>query len=435
VKLTKILWGSLLLLVVCLPLAACGESGNTGDAKNLTFWSAANPPQQAFWNQMAKEYMAQHPDIKVTVKAIPENPTSEASIQAALAGGTAPAASENIFTGFGGQLQNSQAIVPLDQMPGWNDVIKARHMDKTITNWKFSDGHTYILPMYSNAMLFGWRMDILKQIGYTEPPRTYSQVIAMGQKLKQKFPDKFVWARDALVKDTWYERWFDFFSIYDAASNGQNFISGGKVTANDQAAVNTLAFLKDLSQNKLLLTQTETDAFETGLSVMDIIGPWRFATWQQKYPNLKLNDNYVLTPPPVPDNMANSQNIKTFADAKGLVIYKQASTEQQNAIWEFLKWVLSDPQHDLQWLQTTSLPSARDDLSTNTTFKTYFAQNPEFSKYADNIPNAIPPINVSNYTDIQVSLGDQAVIPVVKGSASPQQAWNSWKSSVQTMLK
>src|SRR5437879_4087338 len=126
VKLTKLLWGSLLLLVVCLPLAACGEGGSTGDAKNLTFWSAANPPQQAFWNQMAKEYMAQHPDIKVTVKAIPENPTSEASIQAALAGGTAPVASENIFTGFGGQLQNSQAIVPLDQMPGWNDVIKAR---------------------------------------------------------------------------------------------------------------------------------------------------------------------------------------------------------------------------------------------------------------------------------------------------------------------
>ncbi|GHO60879.1 sugar ABC transporter substrate-binding protein [Ktedonobacter robiniae] len=432
-KLTKLLWGSLLLLIVCLPLAACGE-GSTGDAKNLTFWSAANPPQQAFWTEMAKAYMAQHSDIKISVKAIPETPTSEASIQAALAGGTAPTASENIFTGFGGQLQSSQAIAPLDQMPGWNDVIKARHMDKTIASWKFSDGHTYILPMYTNAMLFGWRMDILRQIGYNEPPRTYSQVIDMGQKLKQKFPDKFVWARDALVKDTWYERWFDFFSIYDAASNGQNFISGGKITANEQAAVSSLSFLRDLSQKKLLLTQTQTDAFETGLSVMDIIGPWRFATWQQKYPNLKLNDTYVLTPPPVPDAMANSQAIKTFADAKGLAIYKQASSEQQNAIWEFVKWVLSDPQHDLQWLQTTSLPSARDDLSTNATFKPFFDKNPELVKYAENIPNAVPPIAASKYTDIQVSLGDQAVIPVVKGDATPQQAWNSWKTAVQPML-
>jgi ABC-type glycerol-3-phosphate transport system substrate-binding protein len=41
--------------------------------------------------------------------------------------------------------------------------------------------------------LFGRRSDILKQLGYNTPPQTYSQVIAMGQKLKQKFLNKFAW--------------------------------------------------------------------------------------------------------------------------------------------------------------------------------------------------------------------------------------------------
>lgn len=425
---------ALTLVATSVFLAACGGSQGSTGTTQITFWAAPNPPQQAFWTNMARAYMSQHADVQITVRAMPESPTSEAGIQAALAGGTAPTASENIFTGFAGQLVSDQAIVPLDQMPGWSDLIAARHMDQTIAGWKFADGHTYVLPLYTNAMLFGWRMDILKQIGYDRPPQTYSQIIAMGEKLQQKFPDKFVWARDALVKNTWYERWFDFFTLYDAASHGRSLINGNKISADNQSAVDTLTFFRDLAQKKLLLTQTATDPFETGTAVMNIIGPWQFSTWAQKYPQLKLNDTYVLTPPPVPDNYPAGQPVKTFADAKGIVIYKQASSAQQTAMWQFIKWVLSDPQHDLSWLQTTSLPAARDDLGTNLTFKPYFDQHPELAAYAQNIPNAVPPLNAPRYTDIQVALGDDAVVPVVEGQTAPDQAWNNWKNAIQSML-
>ena len=429
------IWYIALILALGAAIVGCGGgSQSSGSAKSITFWSAPNPPQQVFWTNMAKAYMAQHSDVHITVRAIPESPTSEAGIQAALAGGEGPTASENVFTGFGGQLLNSRAIVPLDQMPGWNDLLKARNMEQTIQGWKFADGHYYVLPMYTNAMLFGWRMDILKQIGYNTPPRTYSQVIAMGEKLKQKFPDKFVWARDALVKNTWYERWFDFFTLYDAASNGQGLINGTQISANNQAAVSTLGFLNDLSQKKLLLTQTATDPFETGVSVMSVIGPWTFPTWAQKYPQLKLNDTYVLAPPPVPDDYPTGQPVKTFADAKGLVIYSQATADQQATMWQFVKWVLSDPQHDLQWLKTTSLPPARDDLSSNPTFKSYFDQHPELAAYAKDIPNAVPPLKAARYTEIQVALGDAAVIPVINLQKTPVQAWNDWKSATQPLL-
>nr|BBH86159.1 sugar ABC transporter substrate-binding protein [Thermosporothrix sp. COM3] len=414
-------------------LAACGEA-STGSANELTFWAAPNPPQQAFWDEMAKEYMAQHPDIKITVKAIPESPTSEAGIQSALAGGTAPTASENIFTGFGGQLKDSDAIVPLDQMPGWNDLIKARHMESSIAGWKWSDGHTYILPMYTNPMLFAWRSDILKELGYSQPPRTYSEVLKLGEKLKQKYPDKFVWARQPLMQDTWYERWFDFFTFYDAASNGKPLITGDKITADDQAAVGTLNFFKELNDKKLLLTQSANDPFENGLSVANLIGPWSFAGWQEKYPDLKYGKTFVLAPPPVPDNVPANQPVKTFADAKGIVMYKQASEEQQQKMWDFLKWVLSDPAHDMKWMQKTSLPPARDDLNSNAEFKAYFAKQPELQPFAENIPNAVPPLTASKYTDIQLSLGTQAIIPVLKHEKQPEQGWESWKKAVQPMI-
>ncbi|GCE22267.1 extracellular solute-binding protein [Dictyobacter kobayashii] len=436
-KLTKIFSGLAIFIVVSLSLAGCGgsqSSGSDSSSNNLTFWSGSNPPEMAFWTEMAKEYTAKNPSVKIAVKPIPESPTSEAGIQAALAGNTAPTSSEGIFTGFGSQLSQSQALVPLDQMPGWDNVLKARHMENTIQGWKFSDGHSYILPMYSNAIMVAWRMDILKQLGYSQPPHTYSEVLALGQKLKAKFPDKYVWARPELAKDTWYERWFDFFTLYDAATNGNSFISGGKVTADDQAAVSTLSLLQQMSQKKYLLAQTITDPFENGNSVMSIIGPWAFTTWQQKYPNLQLNKSYVLTSPIVPDNMASTQNVKTFADSKGIVIYKQASEAQQQAIWKFVSWVLSDPQHDLTWLKTTALPPARDDLSTNSAFTSYLKQHPELVAFTDNIANGVPPIKNGKYADIQQKLGADAVIPAVKGQASPQNAWNAFKSDVQSSL-
>jgi len=83
----------------------------------------------------------------------------------------------------------------------------------------------------------------------------------------------------------------------------------------------------------------------------------------------------------------------------------------------------SDQQHDLKWLQTTSLPSARDESGTNATFKSFFDQHQELTLFA-RTANAIPPLKNPKFTDIQTALGDDAVIPVVKGQATPDQAWN-----------
>lgn len=400
-----------------------------------TFWTAPNPTQTVFWQSMAEAYMAAQANIKIDVSAMAETPTSEATILTSIAGGTAPAASENVFIGFGQQLVNSEALVPLDTMPGWEDLIKNRHMEQTIEGWKFADGHYYVLPIYSNAMLMGWRIDILKELGYDTPPRTYSEIYEMGEKLKAKYPDKVVWARPALAENTWWERWFDFFMLYYAASNGTPIVSGTDITADDASAINVLSFMSELSKKGLLLTQQVTDPFETGVEVMDSLGPWVFAGWKEKYPELHLNENYVLTPPPVPDDYPADQPIKTFADAKGIVLYKQEDAKTTEAVWEFIKWVFSDPQNDLTWLEKTTLPPARDDLATNEAFQSFFEENPQLKAYAEESPYAVPPMAVEKFTEIQTELGDVAIVPVVTSGQDPTQAWEAFKASLERLIK
>jgi multiple sugar transport system substrate-binding protein len=411
-----------------------GELPVTGEV-TITFWAAPNPPQEVFWTEMAQRYMDQFPNVTIQVQAMPEAPTSEAGILTAIAGGQAPTASENIFIGFGGELSRADAIVPLNELEGWEDLLAARSMNDTIQGWEFADGNYYVLPIYSNAMLFGWRIDILEEIGYDAPPRTYSEILEMGQQLREQRPDTFLWARAALTEATWWERWFDFFILYYAASNGQPLITGDEVTADDEAAVEVLTWLQQLAQEDLLLTEEVTDPFETGVSVMSQLGPWTFTAWAERFPDLQLDQTFALTPPPVPDDHPEGEPVNTFADAKGLVVYAQATEDQRAVVWHFIRWVYANPENDLNWMQRTSLPPARDDLATNEVFAGFFDQNPELLAYAEQIPNAVPPLEHPEFTEIQVALGEQALVPVILGQKEPQQAWDDWRNATEGIIQ
>lgn len=402
----------------------------------ITFWSAPNPSQEVFWRQMAEAYMAANPGVKINVSPMPETPTSEAGILAAIAGGVAPTASENVFIGFGSELVKSKAIVPWNTFPEWEELVKARNISSTIKAWEFPGGNYYIIPMYVNAMLVAWRMDILRELGYERPPRTYSEVLALGERLKAKYPDKFLWLRSELEVPTWWQRWFDFFVFYYAASKGQPIIAGNTITADDKAAVEVLRFFKTLRDKKLLITEPLAQGFEVGKTVMTVLGPWTFPWWKENYPELVYGETFVLTPPPVPDWYPAAEPIYTFADAKGVVLYSQATAEQQRAMWDFIRWVLSDPEHDLAWVKITGMLPARDDVGTNPLFTAYIEEKePALLPYAESIAFAVPPIAHPQFVEIQERMGLECIYPVLIGELTPEEGWEAWKAAIKDLLK
>ena len=157
----KILFGATAILVGTTLLSACGgnpEDSAANDGKtNITFWAAPNPTQLKYWQEMADEFEKQNEDITVEVTQMKESPSSEATIQSAIASNTAPTLSENINRSFAAQLAASEAILPLEQQASFDTIVEDRNMKQTIDSWKFSDDSQYVLPVYSNPILFGWR--------------------------------------------------------------------------------------------------------------------------------------------------------------------------------------------------------------------------------------------------------------------------------------
>ena len=186
-----------------------------------------------------------------------------------------------------------------------------------------------------------------------------------------------------LADPTAWMRWFDFFPLYNAASEGASFVENNQFTANEAAMTDVFGLMHTLADAKVLRTGEATDPFENGDSIMTDLGPWTFPNWEEKYPELKFGENYTVTTPVVPDALADAEQVSTYADAKGIVMYAQATEEEQAAAMKFLEFVYSDENNDMKLLEMTSLIPARDDATENDAFKAYFEENPAMKVYAE----------------------------------------------------
>lgn len=436
-KMKKILFGATAILVGTTLLSACGgnseDSAANDEKTNITFWAAPNPTQLKYWQEMADEFEKQNEDITVEVTQMKESPSSEATIQSAIASNTAPTLSENINRSFAAQLAASEAILPLEQQASFDTIVEDRNMKQTIDSWKFSDDSQYVLPVYSNPILFGWRLDILNELGINEVPKTYTELLQVVDKVKDT--DKALWAKKDLTDPTAWMRWFDFFPLYNAASEGAGFVENNKFSADETAMNNVFELMSTLADENVLRTGEATDPFENGDSIMTDLGPWTFPNWEEKYPELKFGENYTVTAPVVPDALADTEHVSTYADAKGIVMYAQATEEEQAAAMKFLSFVYSDENNDMKLLEMTSLIPARDDATENDTFKAYFEENPAMKVYAENVPYAVPAMDNEKYNDIQQVFGEQAWVPVIRGEKDAKTAVTDARTAVEGALQ
>lgn len=430
----KIVTLSTLSLASLSLLTACGSSESSNGGKTeITFWASNNPTQLKFWNKMAKDFEEANPKIDVKVSQMKNAPTSEAYIQSAIASDTAPTMSENISRSFAAQLAESKAILPLNKESFFSDLTEKRQMKETIKPWEFSDGNQYVLPVYSNPIFMAWRTDKLKELGIEKTPKTYADILAVAEKL-QGNKNLALWAAPALADPTSYQRWFDYFPLYYGASKGADWVKDGKYVADGQANEAVFSLMETLSKKGVLQTGQSTNPFEKGDSLVSVTGAWVFENWKTQFPELQYGKTYDISSPFVPDG-TSTENVKTYSDAKGISIYASATKEEKKAAVKFLKFVFEDEKKDLEWLNTTSLTPARDDITSNAVFSDYFAKNPQMKVIAEMIPNAIPAIDNGNYNDIQEKFGVKAWVPVVSGKSDAKSAVDNGKTALKEVLK
>jgi len=363
-------------LVCVLSVSAIGAKAPV----TLTFWPSSNPQEIEFAKTIVKAWNDSHPDIQVKMEPLPASRSTEEVLLAAIAAGTTPDICANIYPGAISQYIAGKGLYPHDTLPGFYDFVYARTPKDVVDAFTYKDGHVYQIPWKGNPIMLAYNVKLLRANGIDPKSlATYSGFLAAAERMVKDLdgdgrPDQWLYA--PTVDVTWWQRLFDFYTLYIGASGGKTLLSAGRVDFENDAAVQVFTFLQTIFKKGLCPKGAMIgDAFLNGKIGATITGPWSVPYYDQNAP---AGFEYDFVPIPMPDGMRGP--VITFGDPKNIAIF--ASSKHPLEAWEFVKYIMS-PTNDLLWLEITSQPPYRRDLAQDTMFAGYFKKNPLMAKFVE----------------------------------------------------
>jgi multiple sugar transport system substrate-binding protein len=271
-------------------------------------------------------------------------------------------------------------LVALDTLKGFTDFIYDRCDSEVVKEITSQDGHIYQIPWKINPIMLLYNVKLINQIGFEKPPSDYSQYFDACKKFKKdEDGDGYIdhWFGYSEVIVTWWQRFFDFYPLYLAASGGAPLVKNNQAAFNNKYGVEVFRFLKTLYDNKYFarerLSQRQ-DVFLSGVIASRFTGPWEISHAEKFKPKgLEYNFAHV----PVPDD--HKGPIYTYCDPKNIVIFKTCSNVE--LAWQFIKTMITK-KGDLEFLKITNQLPRRKNIDTDPYYAEYFRDNPKMIPFA-----------------------------------------------------
>lgn len=364
-------------------LALCNlcTSGSHRDLNHILYWSSNNSYEIDFAKYITGHWNEEHPDEKVKFQPVPEGQSSEEVILAAVVGKTTPDIYSNMWEGDVELYARANTLIALDTLNGFKEFLAERCDSSVIEEITSGNGHIYQIPWKINPIMLIYNENLLNELGYQKPPVTYSEFFTASQKFQKDvdgdgYVDRWFGYSEVLV--TWWQRFFDFYPLYLAASGGAPLVQGDSAAFNNKYSVEVFKFLRELyaknyfSKERLSARQ---DVFLSGIIATRFTGPWEISHSETyKPPGFK----YSFSPMPVSDN--HKGPVYTYGDPKNIVIFKTCPNPQ--LAWKFLQYLLEE-KNELKFLELTNQLPRRKNLDTNLLFKDYFNRNPKMKIFAE----------------------------------------------------
>lgn len=408
-----------LLSFLILALNSCGESSAERD-NSLIYWSSNNTQEIQFADSVVNTWNRAHPKNQVKTQPVPEGQSSEEIILAAVVGNTTPDIYSNMWQGDVEDYAKAGKLVALDTLKGFMDFIYSRCDSSVIKEVTSQDGHIYQIPWKINPIMMMYNNRILDEIGYSNPPQDYGDYLKAAAKLKSisirdGYVDRWIGYSEVLV--TWWQRFFDFYPLYLAASGGAPLIKDNKAAFDNKYGIEVFKFLRTLYKNNYFSKErlsAKQDVFLAGEIATRFTGPWEISHANKFKPK---GFKFSFTHMPVPDN--HKGPIYTYCDPKNIVIFKTCPNPE--LAWKFIRFMI-DKKNDLELLKFTNQLPRRKNLESDSTFADYFKDKPkmkEFAKQAKYVRGTDP---VSNLTEVFDIISQEYEASVIYGKKSAEEA-------------
>lgn len=398
---------------------SCGSKDIKSNRK-LLYWSSNNSDEITWAREIVAEWNKVHPYELLQFQPVPEGQSSEEVILAAVVGGTTPDIYSNMWQGDVELYARAGRLVPLDTLPGFRDFLYKRCDSSVVKEITSLDGHIYQIPWKINPIMLIYNQNMFAQAGFSNPPRTYSEFLQAAKKIQGfDFSTGYVnrWIGYTEVVVLWWQRLFDFYPLYLAASGGAPLIKDNKVAFDNKYSVETFSFLKSLFDKNYFPRErlsARQDPFLGGDIATRFTGPWEIIHAERFKPE---GFRYSFSPLPVPDDFKG--NAYTYGDTKNIVIFN--TCKNPRLAWEFLKLMISH-NGDLKLLKLTGQIPRRKDLTEDPEFLKYFSERPQMMKFAHQAKFVKGPDTCPVLKEVFDAISQQFEACVIYGKKSPTEA-------------
>ncbi len=413
-KLSIILFALLFLL-----FSSCSSHDKKKEFE-LLYWSSNNTHEIEFAQLVVKKWNEKHPETKVKYQPVPEGQSSEEIILAAVVGGTTPDIYSNMWQGDVEIYAESGSLVALDTLDGFNEFIYNRCDTAVMIENTSLDNRIYQIPWKINPIMMIYNKNHIKNLGLSQPPSSYADFFSAADKFKvDKDNDGYIdqWFGYSEVLVTWWQRFFDFYPLYLAASGGKTLLKNNKADFENEYAIKVFTFLRELYQKKYFPQERLTsrqDPFLSGTIATRFTGPWEISHAEKYKPK---GFEYGFQHMPVPDDYKGP--IYTYGDPKNIVIFNTCS--KPNLAFQFAKFLTSKT-NDFLLLKLTSQYPRRKDLLTDSLFVTYFEKYPKLKIFAEQAQYVKGTDASSVLKEVFDIISQEYEACVIFGTKSPEEA-------------
>src|SRR5665213_1149875 len=410
-------------------LVSCNRTGTKH--KELLFWCSNNNQEIKLCTNLTAEWNRNNTSVPVHIQPIPEGQSSEEVILAAVVGKTTPDIYANMWQGSVEMYAKAHDLIPLDTLKGFLEFIKERCDSNVIKEITSSDGHIYQVPWKVNPIMTIFNKSLFTVNKIDSPPKTYSAYLQDAQIFKNNNSNSSVTKRFGYteVSPLWYQRLFNFYPLYLAASDGASLVKNNKAVFNNKYAIGVFRFLQSLYTNDYFSKEgsgASSDPFVEQTIATKWTGPWEI-------PHLEgiagRNFQFNYSEPIVPDD--HKGPVYTYADPKNIVIFNTCKNPQ--AAWNFVRTII-DKKGDLQLLETTGQLPRRKDLESDIFYHDYFSKNPMMLIFAKQIPFLKGVDNCEQIVEVLDIISQEYEACVVYGKKTPEKEVADAAAAVNVLL-
>ncbi|MBC8191365.1 MAG: extracellular solute-binding protein [Candidatus Marinimicrobia bacterium] len=352
---------------------------NPDGTTTLTYWCSSNPHEMELARILVDDWNAENHTVKVHLQPIPASQSSEEVLLAAIAGGTTPDLCSNMWPGAMDEFINAGGLVRLDQFDDFFEFNLARVPGELMKTFAASDDHYYQLPWKTNPIMIMYNKTMFRDAGIDTLPRTYSELLEAGEKLtldKDGDGQMDQWMGYRNIKPIWWQRFFDYYAFYVAASGGLSLFDGDSLIFENAASVEVFdLFRKIYKRGYFPITDMLGDKFIGEQIATSITGPYSIPHVEKfKHKGFE----YDFFPIPIPDDYVGP--VYTYGDHKNISIF--STTDYPAESWEFAKFLISEKADSLLLVLTSQIP-IRKNLTSDPRYADYFSMNPGMIKFAD----------------------------------------------------